>query len=166
MARLLSPDAAPPARFSAPWSAGLAWLTAAVGAVLVAVAVVAGPIGQVVAGAIAAVGVAFAVRGYSVEGSGAGPVVRVRFLGWSRELGPVVGAERAAGATEGSVRVFGIGGLMGYVGRFRSAALGPYVAYATDPARAVVVRRRGAPPVVLTPDRPDDFVAAVRGALP
>jgi hypothetical protein len=61
-----------------------------------------------------------------------------------------------------SWRVFGLGGVFAYVGRFSSAALGTYSAYVTDPSRTVVLRY-GEPGavVVVSPDRPAAFVEEV-----
>ena len=83
---------------------------------------------------------------------------------WSRfDLNLVASADYSPGATLGSVRTFGIGGLFGFVGHFRNAFLGPYRAYATDPANAVVLRL-GREVVVVTPERPAEFVAAIEAA--
>jgi hypothetical protein len=60
----------------------------------------------------------------------------------------------------GSVRVFGIGGL-GAVGTFHNAQLGTYRAYATNGENTVVLGF-GDRTVVVSPDAPDAFAAAVR----
>lgn len=76
------------------------------------------------------------------------------------ELRDVVKVEADERAMSGSLRTFGNGGLFSFSGRYRNQRLGGYVAYATDPARAVVVQtaRRT---LVLTPDDPQAFVSAV-----
>jgi hypothetical protein len=64
-----------------------------------------------------------------------------------------------------SLRTLGSGGLFGYYGRFRNAALGDYRMYATRGDGYVLVR--AALPYVLTPDFPDRFIEALnrdRGA--
>lgn len=64
-----------------------------------------------------------------------------------------------------SLRTLGSGGLFGYYGRFRNAALGDYRIYATRGDGYVLVR--AALPYVLTPDSPDRFIEALnrgRGA--
>lgn len=63
-------------------------------------------------------------------------------------------------AMRGSWRLWGNGGLFAITGIFSGSGLGRYHAFVTDPARTVVVTtRRGI--VVVSPDRPAEFVAAV-----
>ncbi|MEM0964156.1 MAG: PH domain-containing protein, partial [Bacteroidota bacterium] len=62
-----------------------------------------------------------------------------------------------------AIRVFGAGGPFALLGRFRSAAVGPFRAYATDRQRAVVLRWRSRT-VVVTPDEPEAFAEEVREA--
>ena len=71
-------------------------------------------------------------------------------------------------STDGSVRTFGVGGLFGYFGRFRSPRFGPYQLYATRRAPSVQLRARGGT-YVLSPDAPEAFLAEVQrhlGVLP
>jgi uncharacterized protein (DUF58 family) len=65
-------------------------------------------------------------------------------------------------AMRGSIRLGGNGGLFGFTGYFRNSKLGSYKAYATDPARAVVVETRDGV-YVLTPKNVSEFVAALTG---
>lgn len=104
---------------------------------------------------------AFAIRGYRVE-PGALHVLRP---GWANtfDLSRLRSVRLAPGATAGSLRTFGIGGLFGFVGRFRNPELGAYRAYATDSTRLVVVELEDET-VVVTPGRPADFVDTVRAA--
>jgi len=69
----------------------------------------------------------------------------------------------------GSLRLFGNGGLFAITGWFWNRKLGRYRAFATDPARAVVLRyatRR----ILLTPDDVQKFIVLMRkqisGAAP
>lgn len=157
-------------QFAAPWSSKLKLLTAVFTAILLGVPVVVlleadGPTALEV---VLAVGVplailvgaaAFMIRGYSVRDG----AVWVHRLGWATRipLGAVRSAEVRPGATVGSLRTFGIGGLFGFSGRFRNDVLGAYRAYVTDGAREVVLETEGEP-VVLSPDRPAAFVEAIR----
>jgi len=61
-------------------------------------------------------------------------------------------------ATRGSIRLLGNGGLFSFTGLFRSATLGNYRAYFTDPHRAVVLWFFGRT-VVISPEDPEAFVA-------
>lgn len=149
-------------RFSAPWSG---WLTA-IGAVLVAVALalvaVEAWVGVAVLGAVVALAAGFAVRGYEV-GLEAVTVLRP---GWSTrlELRGLEAVEADPAAFRLSLRTFGIGGPFAFVGHFRSPAVGAFQAYATAPARSVVLRWPDRT-VVVTPDDPEAFVAAVEAAV-
>jgi hypothetical protein len=149
-------------RFTAPWSASLkrttqglcllsglialaalaAWWAAneaaAIGVVIVLMLVV----------ALAAL---FSVRGYTLDGDS----LTVRRLGWSTRL-PLGELRKVSGDSEAfqrSLRLFGVPGVFSWSGVFWSRQLGRFRAYATDPARAVVLEfAKGK--VVITPDDP------------
>ena len=101
----------------------------------------------------------YSVRGYSVKD---GRLFVHRF-GWAKrfDLATLSEAAYEPGAMQGSVRTWGIGGVFGFIGHFRNGVLGPYRAYATDPARTVVLKF-GGKTVVVTPEHPAEFVAAVQ----
>lgn len=161
-------------RFTAPWSHQLKWLTALVALLLLglplillnkapqtdsalfAVAVWLPP-------AILVLGALFAIRGYEIEGQ----TLRVLRPGWKTriDLEGLQGAEVKPEALRGSVRIFGNGGLFGYIGLFSNSSLGRYRAFATDSANCVVLRFP-ARTLVVTPDRPEQFVAALNMAAP
>ena len=144
--------------FAAPWSKPVWIVTGLVVAVLVVVSAIQGGGAPWVAAGVIALCAVFAVRGYSVTGS----EVLIHHLGWAKRL-PLADVERveaSPGVMTGSVRVFGIGGVFGSYGWFRNAVLGSYTSYATDPARAVVLKV-GQKTLVVTPDDPAGFVAAV-----
>lgn len=129
---------------------------------LVWAAVAAEGLGALAAAALVAATAAFSVRGYSVDGE----TLLVHRLGWTTrfDLSRLTRAEFSPGATAGSMRTFGNGGLFAFVDHFRNAALGPYRAFATDGARTVVLdfaTGRGTERIVVTPDRPAEFVAAL-----
>ena len=104
----------------------------------------------------------FMVRGYIVEES----KLVIRRLGWNstiplRDLRQV---EYAPGAIAGFPRkVFGNDGMFSMVGWFRNKRLGTFRAYVTKPQNAVVLRFENRT-VVVTPDRPEEFVDAVKQA--
>ena len=64
-----------------------------------------------------------------------------------------------------SVRTFGIGGLGGYIGRFRNERLGAYQAYVTNAANMVVLVF-GNKAVVISPGRPADFLDDLAARAP
>jgi hypothetical protein len=107
--------------------------------------------------------VSLCVRGYEL----APGELRVRRLFWST-IWPLDSSTRARVrpfAMNGSWRTWGNGGLFAISGHFSGSGLGRYRAFVTDPARTVVLEtRRGI--VVVSPDRPDEFVAAVTRTEP
>lgn len=161
-------------RFTAPWSRQLKWLTALIailllglplmllnrapqtGSVLFAISIWLPP-------AILLLGALFAIRGYAIQGQ----TFQVLRPGWKTriDLGDLQSAEAKAEAMRGSIRIFGNGGLFGFIGLFRNDTLGRYRAFATDSANCVVLRFP-ARTIVVTPDRPEQFVAAIRQAVP
>jgi hypothetical protein len=64
------------------------------------------------------------------------------------------------GATMGSIRAMGIGGLFGFVGHYHNEMLGTYRAYITDESRTVVMAF-GEETIVVTPGDPVAFLEAV-----
>lgn len=144
--------------FHAPWGTKLWATTLGFLAIVAIVAWRAGPPASWVMLVIAIGTAAFMVRGYSVVDGR----LLVHRLGWSTkfDLAELTGAEYSPGATLGSVRVMGVGGLFGFIGRFRNELLGVYRAYGTDSGNIVVLDFAGSK-VVVTPDDPVAFVAAV-----
>ena len=98
------------------------------------------------------------VRGYEL----APGELRVKRLFWSTiwPLDPSTRARVKPFAMKGSWRTWGNGGLFAISGHFSGSGLGRYRAFVTDPARTVVLETRQGI-VVVSPDRPDEFVAAV-----
>jgi hypothetical protein len=108
--------------------------------------------------AIVLVAAIFAIRGYSVlEGK-----LLIHRLGWATkyDLTRLSSVEISPGATVGSMRTMGIGGLFGFVGHYHNAVLGSYKAYATNDLNTVVLVFEEET-IVVTPDDPAGFVAAV-----
>lgn len=64
-------------------------------------------------------------------------------------------------ATAWSFKVFGNDGIGAITGRFRNSRLGAYQAFVTDRARTVVLRWPDQC-VVISPDRPEEFVVDLR----
>jgi PH (Pleckstrin Homology) domain-containing protein len=100
----------------------------------------------------------FTVRGYAI----ANHALLVERLFW-RTLVPLDGLKSAAfdpDATRWSIRTFGNGGFFSFTGYFRNQKLGPYRAFMTDRRRAVVLRFLDRV-IVVSPDRPEDFVNVI-----
>ena len=72
----------------------------------------------------------------------------------------VISVEADPNAMRGSLRTCGNGGLFCFAGAYWNKRLGSYRAFATDPSRSVVLRFSDRV-VVMTPERPAEFVAAV-----
>jgi hypothetical protein len=132
-----------PARGAAP-----AWLVAAIAAVdIVVLAVV----------------VLFLIRGYRLDEHG----LHVERLLWADRL-PLAGLRRAwpdPEAMSRSLRLFGNSGFFCIAGLFSNRKLGRYRAFATDPRRAVVLQSEERT-VVVTPDEPLRFLAAIEALAP
>ena len=148
-------------RFGAPWSTPLTAISALLVGVTVVAVVLKAPIAVALLGATVALAGAFAVLGYVVE---PGALV-IRRPGWETrlDLTTLDSVTVDPDAMKAALRTFGIGGPFAFVGRYRSRAVGPFSAYATDPRRCVVLRWPDRT-VVVTPDDPDSFATAVEAA--
>ena len=144
--------------FRAPWGARLIGTTALFALILGVVFFSTEGWGRYGILAIFLVAAVFAIRGYSVQD---GELLILR-LGWSTrfDLTKLSSVEVSPGATMGSIRALGIGGLFGFVGHYHNSLLGSYRAYATDEANAVVLKLADQT-IVVTPDSPEAFAQAV-----
>lgn len=163
--------------FGAPWSTLLKGVTAFAVAILMAVGIVfltvfprqmdAGrlPFALAMAGIFSSLlgSALFVVRGYELEPN----VLLIRRLFWSTRipLDNLANAWADPAATKGSLRLFGNGGLFVFAGLFTNRKLGRYRAFATEPRNAVVLRFPDRT-VVVTPDRPSQFLQALQLFLP
>ena len=154
-------EAARMKEFKATWSKAL-WIVSAVATVIL-LAVAALPLHgpwwiRLFPLAIVAGAAPFVVRGYTVRDD----ALLIRRLFWDTRIG-LTGLQSARfdpSAMCGSVRTCGNGGLFSFTGWYWNRKIGKYRAFVTDPARAVVLvfaNRR----IVVTPDRPEDFVRAL-----
>lgn len=147
--------------FGAPWSRALKWCTWAVVAVLVLPGLFF-PYVMFVALPILLTCYFFSVSGYSLQDD----ELVVHRVGWATRfpLADVTEITVNPHATMGSIRIFGIGGLFGFIGRFRNSVVGDYRAYMTDQKLALVVGL-GAHTIVITPDDPAEMKAAIEDEL-
>jgi hypothetical protein len=147
--------------FRAPWSTKLKGMTVAFVAILAVAAYAAKGWASLVMLAILLVAAALAIRGYSVVGGR----LLIHRLGWATkyDLARLSNIESSPGATMGSIRTMGIGGLFAFVGHYHNAVLGSYKAFATNDLNTVVLEFEGEK-IVVTPDDPAGFVDAVEAA--
>ncbi len=113
-------------------------------------------IGVLLAGGIIMGCAAFGVYGYSIQDG----TLKILRLGWSTNiaLSDIESVEYKPNAGMGSIRVMGIGGVFGYIGRFRNGVLGHYKAYATHRKKSVVIQTKKKEYFLITPDDPEGFV--------
>ncbi|MGB3542439.1 PH domain-containing protein [Rubrivirga sp.] len=147
--------------FDAPWSAPLTVISVLMVVVVIGAFASGAAIAVAVVLAILGVAGALAVRGYVVETD----AVVIQRPGWETrlELRDLEDVEVDPDAMRFAFRTFGIGGPFAFVGRYRSGRVGGFTAYATDRSRSVVLRWPDKT-VVVTPDDPETFVAAVEAA--
>jgi len=108
---------------------------------------------------VIAIGLLFMIRGYRVYGA---ELVVLRPIGNARiSLEGVRSVEVVPFALAGSLRSFGIGGFFSNQGRFHSPRLGAIRAYVSDDERTVVMRLSDDTTLVVSPDDPAAFAAAV-----
>ena len=161
-------------RFGAPWSTSVKVITMLV-VVTIAIVVIVGitlweDVGSgssvlialatiVIPVLIPIVSAIWMIRGYVIEGE----MLQVQRLGWQTKLDlkELESVEADPEAMASSLRTWGNGGLFCFCGRFTNKKLGAYRAYATDQKRSVVMKFQDQT-VVVSPDRPDDFVASIK----
>lgn len=91
------------------------------------------------------------------EGIGIHTVMRTRMI-------PYSDIERIERATDdfmrwdNTIRLFGIGGMMGNIGLFRSPKIGTYQAYITDRTKAFIIYRKSGKPIAISVSEPDEFM--------
>ncbi len=106
----------------------------------------------------------FAPRSYEIDSD----AVVVKRLGRDvvisvREIREV---RRLEGVKMGfTLRLFGCGGFLGWFGLFYSRALGKFWAYAGNQEDSVLLTRTDGSKVVISPNHPDAFIAAVQEAM-
>lgn len=103
----------------------------------------------------------FAIRGYRVEGN---DLLIVR-PGWHSRISlqNLQSAQLTPDAMSGSIRLFGNGGLFGFIGLYRNKTLGRYRAFVTDTSRTVVIRLADRT-IVISPKDPDYFLRTLEQA--
>ena len=157
--------------FSAPWSAGLMATTLLTSLVCLAVSALmlpgmlhngpgTGAFWAGLAPLLIPLGSAlFMVRGYRI----ANCELLVARLGWQTRIAltGLTAAELIPQAMQGGSKSFANSGLFAYCGHFFNPRLGAYRALVTDPSRTVVLRF-GSRVLVVSPDRPQEFLTALQ----
>ena len=57
-----------------------------------------------------------------------------------------------------TIRLFGAGGVFGYIGWFRSKGIGTFLSYATDEKNVFLIYRKKGKPVAISVNDPDEFL--------
>ena len=57
-----------------------------------------------------------------------------------------------------TIRLFGIGGMLGNIGWFRNSQLGTFRAYITDSDKVFLIRLKEGKPIAISVSEPDDFM--------
>jgi hypothetical protein len=102
--------------------------------------------------------VLFTVRSYSITND----ALLINRLLWKTRvsLSGLQSVKYDPEATRRSIRTFGNGGFFSFTGYFRNKELGSYRAFMMDRRRAVVLRFPNSV-IVISPERPEDFVSAI-----
>lgn len=156
--------------FKAPWAISLIAITFVVSALLLGVVLIGlltGPRDDyawivamvIIPLVILLTSVFFSIRGYAITDN----TLYVQRLGWKTkiDLHNLIAVDVDPQAMQSSFRKWGNGGLFSFSGKFYNRRLGHYEAYATDPQKAVVLKFRDRT-IIITPDRPERFVAQIR----
>lgn len=150
-------------QFKAPWDLKLTAITTILGVVLIGILFyIPGLWPSLLILGILLGCAAFGVYGYSIQ-DGKLKIIR---LGWATEiqLSAIQKIEQKPHAMMGSIRVFGIGGLFGYIGYFKNSILGKYKAYATHSDKTVLIITKNAR-IIVTPDDPLEFTESLKESM-
>ena len=156
--------------FSAPWGTLLIATTSLAVGILVGVPIIGlttGPRGEIpwfilmimMPLTILLIGILFTIRGYIVTGD----TLLVQRLFWNTRvsLANLRSVEADPKSMAKTIRTWGNGGMFCFSGMFRNKKLGSYRAFVTDPKRSVVLKFSDQT-IVVTPDRPEEFVARIK----
>lgn len=145
--------------FRAPWSNSLTITTGLVLAALLLGLVFLQGAPRLIVAAILLASFLLMVRGYSIQNGR----LYIHRLAWNNSfsLAELKDVEACPDITNGSIRLFGIGGMFSSTGSFRNQELGNYRAYLTDSKNAVVLTFSNEC-FVISPDDPEEFVRVVR----
>lgn len=148
-------------RFKAPWDLLLTIMTVGIVGLLIGVALVTGiPWVMLLNLGLVAICAVFGVYGYSIQ-DGDLQIVR---LGWSKDI-PFSAFRRVENkpiVMMGSIRTFGIGGVFGYIGKFKNSILNDYTAYVTHRKKTVLIVTDDEQKILISPDKPIEFINSLK----
>lgn len=91
------------------------------------------------------------------EGIGIHTLVRTRRIPYS-DIERIERADDRFMRWDNTVRLFGVGGMLGNIGWFRSSETGTYQAYVTDRTKAFIIYRKSGKPIAISVSEPDEFM--------
>lgn len=91
------------------------------------------------------------------EGIGIHTLIRTRRIPYS-DIERIERADDRFMRWDNTIRLFGIGGMFGNIGWFRSSEMGTYQAYVTDRTKAFIIIRHNAQPIAISVSEPDEFM--------
>lgn len=91
------------------------------------------------------------------EGIGIHTLVRTRRIPYS-DIERIERADDCFMRWDNTVRLFGVGGMLGNIGWFRSSETGTYQAYVTDRTKAFIIYRKSGKPIAISVSEPDEFM--------
>lgn len=91
------------------------------------------------------------------EGIGIHTLIRTRKIPYS-DIERIERAGENFMRWDNTIRLFGIGGMFGNIGWFRSSETGTYQAYVTDRTKAFIIYRKSGKPVAISVSEPDEFM--------
>lgn len=151
-------------RFKSPWDSLLIIMTTGFVGLLIGVAFFTGILWVMLLNlGIVGICAAFGVYGYSIQ-DGELQVVR---LGWSKNipLSSIRRVENKPITMMGSIRIFGIGGIFGYIGKFKNSILNNYTAYVTHRKKTVLVVTDNDEKILISPDDPMEFINSLKSHI-
>lgn len=90
------------------------------------------------------------------EGIGIHTLARTRFIPYSN-IETIERLDKSC-TQGGTIRLFGIGGMLGNIGWFRNSQLGTFRAYITDSNKVFLIRLKQGKPIAISVSEPDDFM--------
>lgn len=90
------------------------------------------------------------------EGIGIHTLARTRFIPYSN-IETIERLDKSC-IQGGTIRLFGIGGMLGNIGWFRNSQLGTFRAYITDSDKVFLIRLKQGKPIAISVSEPDDFM--------
>ena len=91
------------------------------------------------------------------EGIGIHTLIRTRRIPYS-DIERIERAGENFMRWDNTIRLFGVGGMLGNIGWFRSSETGTYQAYVTDRTKAFIIYRKSGKPIAISVSEPDEFM--------